>query len=122
MLAMKTHFEIAPTVVRTLLRLSVSILFLGPAVLGPAAGSTLLTARPSQTPSQAPVSKLAQRTSYEIDLTINFDARSYSGWEKVRWVNRSERSISVLYFHLYSNLRVDRQFAPTPPSNTTAKQ
>ena len=122
MLAMKAHFEIPATLVRTLLRFSVSISFLGSAVLGPIAGSTVLTSRPSQIPSQAPVSKLAQRTSYEIDLTIDFDTRSYIGWEKVRWVNRSERPISVLYFHLYSNLRVDRQFAPIPPSDATAKQ
>ena len=116
---MKTNSVIAEMLVRTLMRLSVTISLCGLVVVGPIAGTSLLTARPSQAqpsqaqPSRAPESKLNQRTSYEIDLTINFDARSYSGSEKVRWINRSEHPVSVLYFHLYSNLRLDRQLAPT---------
>lgn len=47
------------------------------------------------------------RNRYEIKLTLNFDERSYTGSERVRWVNRSDQSSSFLYFHLYSNLRVN---------------
>ena len=46
-----------------------------------------------------------ERSRYEIDLELDFDGRSYSGRERLLWVNRTDRSIAVLYFHLYSNLR-----------------
>lgn len=48
------------------------------------------------------------RHGYKIDLKIDFDKLSYSGSERVRWVNRSEKGSSVLYFHLYPNLRSDQ--------------
>jgi Peptidase family M1 domain len=50
-------------------------------------------------------SKPAERNKYSIDLTVDFDALSYTGSERVRWVNRGEKPTTVLYFHLYSNLR-----------------
>ncbi|HZB45312.1 MAG TPA: M1 family aminopeptidase [Pyrinomonadaceae bacterium] len=46
------------------------------------------------------------RTSYRINLKLDFEARSFSGTERVRWVNREGGSTSVLYFHLYPNVRV----------------
>jgi len=51
------------------------------------------------------------RHEYKIDLKIDFDKRSYSGSERVRWVNRGEKSSTVLYFHLYPNLRTGEQAA-----------
>lgn len=48
------------------------------------------------------------RHGYKIDLKIDFDKLSYTGSERVRWVNRGEKSSSVLYFHLYPNLRPDQ--------------
>jgi len=42
---------------------------------------------------------------YQIQLRLDFDARSYTGSENVRWVNHDDHSTSVVYFHLYSNLR-----------------
>jgi hypothetical protein len=48
------------------------------------------------------------RHGYKIDLKIDFDKLSYTGTERVRWVNRGEKSSSVLYFHLYPNLRADQ--------------
>ncbi len=48
-----------------------------------------------------------ERNRYEINFAINFDARTYTGSERVRWVNRSDQSSSFLYFHLYSNLRLE---------------
>jgi len=47
----------------------------------------------------------AARQRYDIQLKIDFDALSYTGSERVRWVNRGDRAVAVLYFHLYSNLR-----------------
>ncbi len=47
------------------------------------------------------------RTLYRITLDLDFDARAYSGRERVRWVNRDDRPASVVYFHLYPNLRAD---------------
>jgi hypothetical protein len=52
---------------------------------------------------------------YQIQLKLDFDARSYSGSESVRWINRDDHSASVVYFHLYSNLRVMNN---APPSAT----
>ena len=56
-----------------------------------------------QTPAQA------MRLRYQINLQLDFDARTYTGTERVRWVNRDDRPASVLYFHLYANLRVPLQ-------------
>ncbi len=49
----------------------------------------------------------SRRPRYQIGLKIDFDNRSYSGSERVRWTNLGEHPTSVLYFHLYSNVRVD---------------
>jgi hypothetical protein len=46
-----------------------------------------------------------ERSSYSINLTLNFDQRSYTGIERVRWVNQDDRPANVIYFHLYSNMR-----------------
>ncbi|HEV3470916.1 MAG TPA: M1 family aminopeptidase [Pyrinomonadaceae bacterium] len=47
----------------------------------------------------------AGRSLYRIHLRLDFDARSYAGTQTLRWVNRDGRPASVLYFHLYPNLR-----------------
>ncbi len=52
------------------------------------------------------------RHGYKIDLKIDFDKLSFTGSERVRWVNRGEKPSSVIYFHLYPNLRTDD---PTTP-------
>jgi hypothetical protein len=57
--------------------------------------------------------KPAERHFYKIDLKIDFDRLTYSGVERVRWVNRGEKSTSVIYFHLYPNMRSGEQ----PPAN-----
>src|SRR5215813_9194786 len=59
-----------------------------------------------------------QRSKYAIQLDIDFDALTYSGTERVTWVNRGDKSSSVIYFHLYSNLRTSDQIA----SNALAAQ
>jgi hypothetical protein len=47
------------------------------------------------------------RTLYRISFELDFDARTYAGRERVRWVNRDDRPASVVYFHLYPNLRAE---------------
>ncbi len=70
---------------------------------------TLLSLTTVDISGQAPAESPApvERTRYQINLKLDFENRSYKGVERVRWINRSERSISVLYFHLYSNLRTE---------------
>ncbi|MDQ3668577.1 MAG: hypothetical protein M3410_18795 [Acidobacteriota bacterium] len=63
--------------------------------------------------------KAVERTNYQINLQLDFDLRSYAGSERVRWINRGDRSTAALYFHLYSNLRVG-QPATASGSNSAA--
>ncbi|MEP6919676.1 MAG: M1 family aminopeptidase [bacterium] len=60
----------------------------------------------SKTKSQVSPTR-ASRSHYQIQLRVDLDGRSYTGCERVRWVNSSERPSAVLYFHLYSNLRAE---------------
>lgn len=55
--------------------------------------------------AQTAESKPAERHSYKIEFKIDFDKLAFTGTERVRWVNRGEKPSSVLYFHLYPNLR-----------------
>ena len=52
--------------------------------------------------------KPLSRSRYDIQLKIDFDGLTYSGTEKVTWINRTEQNTSVLFFHLYSNLRSEQ--------------
>jgi hypothetical protein len=89
-----------------------------------------LCAQTAATPT--PQSKTAPaRTSYEISFSLNFEARTFSATERVRWTNRDTRPASVVYFHLYANLRSssssngngnnDANRAATPPVNGAAE-
>jgi hypothetical protein len=74
------------------------------------------SSRPQATaPAPQPI-KQSQRTHYRINLQLNFDERTYTGTERVRWINREDHSTSVLYFHLYANLRnqAERNAPQTP--------
>jgi hypothetical protein len=66
------------------------------------------------------VTTQAPRTLYRINLQLDFDARTYTGTERVRWVNRDDHPASVLYFHLYANLRNPTQRNTT--QSTTADE
>ena len=59
--------------------------------------------------AQGQTSAPNSRSRYDIQLKIDFDGLTYAGSEKVTWVNRSAQPASVLYFHLYSNLRPEQQ-------------
>ena len=54
------------------------------------------------------------RPRYDIQLKIDFDGLTYSGSERVTWVNRNTQPTSVIYFHLYSNLRPELQPSVNP--------
>jgi hypothetical protein len=60
-----------------------------------------------------------ERTRYDIHLSIDFGKRTYTGTERVRWVNRGNRPTATLYFHLYSNFRIPGY---TPPKRTAANE
>ena len=68
--------------------------------------------------SQEPAKKPA-RSQYKIDLQIDFEELSYTGVERVRWVNQNDKAASVIYFHLYPNLRVAEPQPQSSPSNST---
>jgi hypothetical protein len=53
------------------------------------------------------VEKPLERSKYSIHFKIDFDHLSYEGSERVRWVNRGEKPSSVVYFHLYPNIRIN---------------
>ena len=46
-----------------------------------------------------------ERHRYQIDLRIDFDHLSFTGIERVRWINKGEKPTNVIYFHLYPNIR-----------------
>ncbi|HEX7296396.1 MAG TPA: hypothetical protein VF251_11615, partial [Pyrinomonadaceae bacterium] len=61
-----------------------------------------------------------ERPLYKLDLDIDFDQLSYTGVERLRWVNRNDKPTTALYFHLYPNLRVpDQQPSPTAAATAT---
>ncbi len=65
----------------------------------------------SQEANSQTQTKPVERHRYKIDLKIDFDRFTYTGVERVRWVNRGDKPTSVIYFHLYPNLRSgDQQF------------
>ena len=66
----------------------------------------------AQTQSQSRQPTEVKRHNYQIQLKLDFDALSYTGSEKVLWVNQGDHPSAVLYFHLYSNLRPDQGLAP----------
>src|SRR5690242_18337413 len=64
--------------------------------------------------AQTPVEPVGKH-AYKIDLKIDFEHFTYTGTERVRWINRGEKPTSIIYFHLYPNLRTGDQ----PINNTT---
>jgi hypothetical protein len=56
---------------------------------------------------------LEKRIRYRIHLALDFENRSYTGTERVRWVNRGDHATSTLFFHLYPNVRVTGYAPPT---------
>ena len=67
-------------------------------------------------------SEPAERHFYKIDLKIDFDRLTYTGAERVRWINHGEKPTSIIYFHLYPNLRVGDQQFPAIPTAADADE
>jgi Peptidase family M1 domain len=65
----------------------------------------------AQTPTRQPIST-EKHSRYQIKLALDFDKRTYTGTERVRFVNRGEHPTSTLYFHLYANMRVPGYVPP----------
>ena len=81
-------------------------------ILLAAAGANAQDASSQQKPSTPAVEAKADqlpRTRYRINLQLDFDNRTYTGTEQLLWVNRDDHPASVLYFHLYSNMRANRE-------------
>jgi hypothetical protein len=57
-----------------------------------------------------------ERTHYRLTLNLDFDARTYTGTERVRWANHDDSAAGALYFHLYPNLRAEDERAGAPPA------
>lgn len=53
-----------------------------------------------------------ERLRYQISLTLDFDNRSYTGSERVHWVNTGDHPTSTLFFHLYPNVRTPDYVPP----------
>jgi hypothetical protein len=60
-----------------------------------------------------------ERARYQIQLKLDFDGRSYTGSERVKWFNHGDHATAVLYFHLYSNLRPDQLPTSASPGSQT---
>ena len=73
------------------------------------AGTLLLLSAAVVMVAHGQTSTPISRSRYDIQLKIDFDGLTYSGTEKITWVNRNPQPTSVLYFHLYSNLRPELQ-------------
>lgn len=74
----------------------------------------------SQVSPAAPASKTSanterRRPKYQVNLALDLDRGTYTGSERVRWINRGDRATSVVFFHLYSNVRSE---SSSPTSNT----
>ncbi|MDX6497204.1 MAG: hypothetical protein QOG23_464 [Blastocatellia bacterium] len=73
------------------------------------------TAAKNQTRQPPPPEK---RIHYQIQVSVDYENRTYTGSERVRWVNRGDHPTSTLFFHLYPNVRIPGYLPPTEKSPT----
>jgi hypothetical protein len=79
-------------------------------------GSAILFSASIARPQTHQPLPLEKRIRYQIHLTLDFENRTYTGTERVRWVNRGDHTTSTLFFHLYPNVRMPGY---TPPADKT---
>lgn len=65
--------------------------------------------------AKTPTTTESQRPKYQVNLALEFEHGTYTGSERVRWTNRGDRATSVVFFHLYSNVRSE----PLPSAGNT---
>ncbi len=82
-------------------------------------GATLAAQTQAPRPTQKDEVNATTRLRYQIDLKLDFDGRTYTGTERVRWVNRDSKPANVIYFHLYANLRGDVPHANQPTNGAS---
>jgi hypothetical protein len=93
---------IPPHTLRTCLSLTILILFLCESYQ---AKLPLVNKGITQTSQPKP--------QYKINLKLNHETLSFSGKERLQWINYTDHPTSVLYFHLYANRRTENSNAPT---------
>jgi hypothetical protein len=71
---------------------------------------TSTTSAQNQTHQPPPPEK---RIRYQIHLALDYENRTYTGAERVRWINRGDHPTSTLFFHLYPNVRMPGYAPPT---------
>src|SRR5438552_432328 len=76
----------------------------------------------SSTGAQAQPISTEKHSRYQIKLELDFDGRTYTGVERLRFVNHGEHPTSTLYFHLYPNVRVPGYVAPLAPAKAEPHQ
>ncbi len=69
----------------------------------------IATAARPQTRQPLPLEK---RIRYQIQLALDYENRTYTGTERVRWVNRGDHPASAMFFHLYANMRMPGYVPP----------
>src|SRR5216683_3023047 len=75
----------------------------------------LASSTAAQTQTLQPIST-EKHARYQIKLALDFDSRTYTGTERVRFVNHGDHPASTLYFHLYPNVRVPGYAPPRAES------
>jgi Peptidase family M1 domain len=92
-------------------------ILLGTAVCRPYAAALASGKAPDK---QAP--EKVETHKYWLDFKIDFENLTYTGSERVRWTNRGEKPTSVIYFHLYPNLRVNEPNLGIVQSNSESDE
>jgi len=84
-----------------------------PRVLWLLIGSAILLSTSVAHPQNRQPHQLEKRIRYRIHLALDFANRTYTGTQRVRWVNRGDHATSTLFFHLYPNVRAPGYAPPT---------
>lgn len=82
--------------------------------------SAPLKSHARRSPTAAQKNEKPARAHYRITLNLDFDARTYAGTERVLWTNGDDGAASVLYFHLYPNMRADDERAGSQSNAQTS--
>ncbi|HEY6190234.1 MAG TPA: M1 family aminopeptidase [Pyrinomonadaceae bacterium] len=78
--------------------------------------------QPQPVASGPEADEVVELPRYKINLALDFDNRTYTGTEQVRWVNDMDRPAYVLYFHLYANMRASTVQRQSPATSATSAQ
>src|SRR5262245_27900058 len=60
------------------------------------------------------------RPRYQVNLELDTEHGTYTGSERVTWTNRGDRGTSVIFFHLYPNVR-SAQPPPLPQNGNVSE-